>query len=162
MPGRRPSPCLPSRGDIANLCNQALVPGVDDRDVSGAVGHLADDFRQRPALAKGLGPASELPNTAGARLAGWKLAVRQGWVRPGAPGPCRTIGCDTLRNHYAYNSSPNLWFDYQTFDRSFVQPGNVKNAAPTHFQTTSGFQRSRLSRPGALYIPFSATSSLKC
>src|ERR1022692_2824369 len=33
------------------------------------------------------------------------------WARPRALGPCCIVGCNTMRNHHANNSSSNLWFD---------------------------------------------------
>ena len=75
------------------LSNRSQFRGGDDRDVRGAVSEVADDFRERPALAKVLGRAPELPNT------GVRVLLTS---RPEAPGPCGIGGCDTPRNHSTY------------------------------------------------------------
>src|ERR1035437_2900539 len=56
------------------------VPGINNRYVSGTVSQVADDFRSWPALAKVLGPARELPNSAGACLAHLVAAAAGGLV----------------------------------------------------------------------------------
>jgi hypothetical protein len=62
-----------------------LAPGVDDRDVRRAVSQAADDFRERPALAKVLGRTPELPDTAGACLAHFTTrsarSMRHRWLQ---------------------------------------------------------------------------------